>query len=59
VKSVVFETSERFSSASPDFEWMREVVQRNLLPKPGGGDGPDDPGRARSTATSCAYQPAL
>ncbi len=32
VKSVVFRSSDQFSSADPDFDWMRDTVQRALDP---------------------------
>ncbi|MFC5178483.1 LCP family protein [Nocardioides taihuensis] len=58
VKSVVFEASDRFNSASPDFTWMRDVVQRNLSDEPGAHQrkvGAE--GRAKDTKASCAYRP--
>ena len=33
VRSVVFRSSDRFSPASPDFEWMRSVVRNALAPR--------------------------
>lgn len=39
MKSVVFQTSESFSSADPDFEWMQRVVKRNIRPRTGNGGG--------------------
>lgn len=32
IKSVVFKTSEDFSSSDPDFDWMQAVVQKTLYP---------------------------
>ena len=32
IKSVVFRSSEKFSSADPDFDYMRQVVQNTLRP---------------------------
>ncbi|UMG92848.1 LCP family protein [Nocardioides sp. TF02-7] len=58
VKSVVFRSSEEFSSADPDFAWMQETVQKAIDPPPrksvprGEKRNPaDDPEDA------CAYQP--
>jgi LCP family protein required for cell wall assembly len=56
VKSVVFKTSDQFSSAAPDFDYMRDIVQRAIDPPAkkhhgGGGDPADDP------ADACSYQP--
>ncbi|MEZ0579010.1 LCP family protein [Nocardioides sp. MH1] len=56
VKSVVFKSSEEFSSAAPDFDWMRDIVQRAIDPpakkhhgaKKDPADDPDD---------ACSYQP--
>ncbi len=50
VRSVVFRSSDRFSPASPDFEWMRSVVRKALAPpRPGGR--PAAP--ARDTGSRC------
>jgi polyisoprenyl-teichoic acid--peptidoglycan teichoic acid transferase len=47
MKSVVFQRSEQFNSGDPDFEYVRERVQRALHPKKAGSaDSPD------GTATS-------
>jgi polyisoprenyl-teichoic acid--peptidoglycan teichoic acid transferase len=56
VKSVVFRSSEQFSSADPDFDWMHDIVARAVDPPPkkhgsGNRDPADDPEDA------CAYQP--
>ncbi|KAA1417813.1 LytR family transcriptional regulator [Nocardioides humilatus] len=56
VKSVVFKSSAEFSSADPDFDWMRDIVQRAIDPpakkhhgeKKDPADDPDD---------ACAYNP--
>ena len=56
VKSVVFRSSENFSSADPDFEWMRETVQRAIDPPPKKpGSGNRDP--AADPEDACAYRP--
>ena len=56
VKSVVFQTSEQFSSANPDFEWMQETVARAIDPPPKkNGSGDRDP--ADDPDDACSYQP--
>jgi LCP family protein required for cell wall assembly len=56
VKSVVFQTSDEFSSANPDFEWMHEIVRRAIDPPPRKhGHGKRDP--ADDPEDACAYQP--
>ncbi len=56
VKSVVFRSSEQFSSADPDFDWMRDIVQRAIDPPPKkNGSGDRDP--ADDPEDACAYRP--
>ncbi len=56
VKSVVFRSSEQFSSADPDFEWMHEIVDRAVDPPPKKhGEGERDP--ADDPEDACAYLP--
>lgn len=56
VKSVVFRSSEEFSSADPDFAWMQDTVQRAIEPhKKKHGSGDRDP--ADDPEDACAYQP--
>ena len=51
IRSVAFVSSDKFFSGDPDFEWMRQVVDRALDPPataavrtPGGASAkPDDP----------------
>jgi len=59
VRSVVFRSSDRFSSADPDFEWMQSVVRRALSPNARSGhrDGSSDPGTAVDAKDVCAYAP--
>ena len=56
-KSVVFRSSENFSSADPDFEWMRETVQKALDPpkRKKNADRPDNP--SEDAKDVCAYNP--
>jgi LCP family protein required for cell wall assembly len=58
VKSVVFRSSEEFSSADPDFEWMRETVAKAIHPPP---KRSTTPGEKRNPADdpkdACAYNP--
>lgn len=56
VKSVVFRSSEEFSSADPDFVWMQDLVQRAIDPPPkNGSGGKRDP--ADDPEDACAYRP--
>ena len=56
VKSVVFRSSEEFSSADPDFVWMQDLVQRAIdPPKRNGSGGKKDP--ADDPEDACAYEP--
>ena len=55
VKSVVFRSSEQFSSGDPDFEWMQDTVARAIDPPPKNGSGDRDP--ADDPDDACAYQP--
>ncbi|WP_158283034.1 LCP family glycopolymer transferase [Nocardioides silvaticus] len=56
VKSVVFRSSESFSSADPDFDWMQETVQRAIDPPPKKqGSGNRNP--AADPEDACAYRP--
>ena len=57
IKSVVFKPSEHFSSYDPDFDWMRETVQKAIDPPPrdpstGKRDNP-----AENPEDACAYNP--
>ncbi|WP_183092746.1 LCP family protein [Nocardioides stalactiti] len=56
VKSVVFRSSEEFSSADPDFVWMHDIVQRAIdPPKKTGSGAKKDP--ADDPEDACAYSP--
>jgi LCP family protein required for cell wall assembly len=56
VKSVVFRSSEEFSSADPDFVWMQDLVERAIDPPPKNGSGGNrDP--ADDPEDACSYQP--
>jgi polyisoprenyl-teichoic acid--peptidoglycan teichoic acid transferase len=58
LRSIAFVTSDQFSSGDPDFAWMQSVVDRALEPaRGGGGDGPEDPGKAVKVADACGYDP--
>ncbi len=48
VKSLVFKPSEKFNSADPDFDWMREVVRKAIDPPPKPA-GPRTPGNSPSS----------
>lgn len=57
VKSVVFKTSEKFFSGDPDYDYVRETVQRALHPtkrKPG---QPKPDKTEEDTKDVCAYAP--
>lgn len=57
VKSVVFKTSEQFFSGDPDYDYVRETVQKALHPparKPG---APKPPKTSEDTEDACAYDP--
>jgi LCP family protein required for cell wall assembly len=56
VKSVVFRSSDKFSSADPDFDYLREVVQRTLHP-PARTDGAKPESDAVEPVDACAYHP--
>lgn len=56
MKSVVFRSSEQFSSADPDFDWMREVVQKAIDP-PRKKRGNRDRDPAADPEDACAYRP--
>lgn len=55
IKSVVFKTSERFSSANPDFDYIHETVQRALNPVRRNSADKRDP--AEDPTDACAYRP--
>jgi polyisoprenyl-teichoic acid--peptidoglycan teichoic acid transferase len=55
VKSVVFRSSEEFSSADPDFAWMQDIVQRAIDPDRKHGHKKKDP--ADDPEDACSYQP--
>lgn len=55
IKSVVFRSSEKFSSADPDFDYMRDVVQKTLHPPPRKPGAPE--AEAVEPVDACAYAP--
>ncbi|GAA5153625.1 hypothetical protein GCM10023340_35900 [Nocardioides marinquilinus] len=57
VRSVVFRSSDQFSSADPDFDYMQDVVQKSLYPKKRepGTPKPDRP--TENPVDVCAYNP--
>ncbi len=55
VKSVVFRSSDKFSSADPDFDYMRDVVQNTLHPPPRKPGAPEP--EAVEPVDVCAYAP--
>jgi LCP family protein required for cell wall assembly len=56
VKSVVFRSSDRFYSGDPDFDYMREVVQKTLRP-PVRTNGVKPDSEAVEPVDVCAYNP--
>jgi polyisoprenyl-teichoic acid--peptidoglycan teichoic acid transferase len=57
VRSIAFVSSDRFSSADPDFPWMHSVVAKALAPRSGSAAPKDDPGTAVRTDDACGYHP--
>ena len=56
-RSVVFRSSEHFSSADPDFDWMRESVQRAIHPVPQKKKGDSTASEPENPKDACAYNP--
>ncbi|WP_395691966.1 LCP family protein [Nocardioides sp.] len=56
VRSIAFISSDRFSSADPDFAWMQTVVANALEPHRRHAPK-DDPGKAVRTDDVCGYHP--
>ncbi len=54
-RSVVFRASEHFASSDPDFDWMRETVQKAIHPKPKKANAPG--GDPENPKDACAYKP--
>lgn len=54
VRSVVFQPNDHFNPASPDFAYMRGVVQKALSPSP---SGTVKPKIIQSPEQACAYKP--
>ena len=56
-KSVVFKSSENFFSGDPDFDWMRETVEKAIYPpkRDPKRSKPDNP--SEDAEDACAYQP--
>ncbi len=54
-RSVVFKTSENFSSSAPDFEYMQETVQKAIHPDPKKKSRPG--GDTENPKDVCAYNP--
>jgi LCP family protein required for cell wall assembly len=62
VRSVVFQTSDKFFSGDPDFAWMRSVARKALHPAKHHQHGPsspptEDPGTPQNPKDACAYAP--
>lgn len=59
VRSVVFKASDKFAPSSPDFDYMREVVQKAIdPPKKKSGQGREQAEEAENPIDVCAYQPS-
>jgi len=56
-RSVVFKPSEHFSSASPDFEWMQQTVEKAIHPVPKKKKASTPGGEAENPKDVCAYHP--
>lgn len=56
VKSVVFRSSDQFSSSDPDFDYVRDVVDKTLRP-PARKPGARPRGEAVQPVDVCAYNP--
>ncbi|HSE07718.1 MAG TPA: LCP family protein [Nocardioidaceae bacterium] len=60
VRSVVFLPSERFSSADPDFEWMRSVVRQAISPpEPADPSPPSSPSAGVTPSAPSEPPPVL
>jgi anionic cell wall polymer biosynthesis LytR-Cps2A-Psr (LCP) family protein len=57
VKSVVFRSSEEFYSGDPDYDYVRETVQKALFPPPRKPGAPKPPKTSDDTEDACAYDP--
>ncbi|HWM03531.1 MAG TPA: LCP family protein, partial [Actinophytocola sp.] len=58
IKSVVFRNSDKFFSGDPDFDYMRDVVQKTLNPPPRPPGAPKPPQtEAVEPVDACAYNP--
>jgi LCP family protein required for cell wall assembly len=56
-RSVVFRSSEHFSSADPDFEWMQESVQKAIHPVPKKKNKDSTASQPENPKDACAYNP--
>ncbi len=57
VRSVVFKTSDKFSSADPDYDYVRSVVSKAIDPPKKKGGHRKHPKAAENPIDVCAYQP--
>lgn len=57
VKSVVFRSSDDFYSGDPDYDYVRETVQKALHPPPRKPGQPKPPKTSDDTEDACAYHP--
>lgn len=57
VKSIVFRTSDRFTSAAPDYDYMHTLVQRALNPPPKKPNAAKPPKALDGASDACAYRP--
>jgi len=57
IRSVVFRSSEKFSSGDPDFDYMRDVVQKTLHPPPRKPGAKPPESEAVEPVDACAYNP--
>lgn len=58
IKSVVFRSSDKFFSGDPDFDYMREVVQKTLVPPKRTPGEPKPESEAVKPVDACAYNPS-
>jgi LCP family protein required for cell wall assembly len=56
-KSVVFKSSENFFSGDPDFDWMRETVEKAIHPPRRDPNRPKPDNPSEDAEDACAYQP--
>jgi LCP family protein required for cell wall assembly len=56
-RSVVFRSSENFSSADPDFEWMQESVDKAIHPVPKKKNKNSTASPPENPKDACAYNP--